>query len=123
MAKAVNFGVIYGQTAFGLAKTLGIPQGKAARYIKKYFERIPGVSAYMDGLVERAKRVGEATTILGRTRRIPELGRRGPARAYGEHRPEHAYPGERGGHPQGRDGEVERALEGDVGADGAHRAR
>ena len=84
VAKAVNFGVIYGQTAFGLAKTLGIPQGKAARYIKKYFERIPGVNAYMDELVERAKRVGEAETILGRKRRIPELGRRGPARAYGE---------------------------------------
>ncbi len=84
VAKAVNFGVIYGQTAFGLAKTLGIPQGKAARYIKRYFERIPGVNIYMDELVERAKRAGETSTILGRRRRIPELGRRGPARAYGE---------------------------------------
>ncbi len=84
VAKAVNFGVIYGQTAFGLAKTLGIPQGKAARYIKRYFERIPGVNLYMDELVERAKRAGETSTILGRRRRIPELGRRGPARAYGE---------------------------------------
>ena len=84
VAKAVNFGVIYGQTAFGLAKTLGIPQGKAARYIKRYFERIPGVNVYMDELVERAKRVGETETILGRKRRIPELGQRGPARAYGE---------------------------------------
>jgi len=84
IAKAVNFGVIYGQSAFGLARTLGIPQGRASKYIKKYFERIPGVSAYMNELIARAKREGYAETILGRRRRIPELRSRGAARAYGE---------------------------------------
>ena len=84
VAKAVNFGVVYGQSAFGLSRTLGIPQGRAGRYIKKYFERIPGVSAYMDELIERARRTGYAETILGRRRRIPELSSRGAAKAYGE---------------------------------------
>ncbi len=84
IAKAVNFGVIYGQQAFGLARTLGIPRGRAAKYIKSYFERIPGVDAYMSQLIETARRQGHAETILGRRRRIPELSRRGAARAYGE---------------------------------------
>ena len=84
VAKAVNFGVVYGQTAFGLAQTLGIPRGKAGRYIKTYFQRIPGVAIYMDELIERARREGYAETILGRRRRIPELSSRGAARSYGE---------------------------------------
>lgn len=84
VAKAVNFGVIYGQSAFGLSRQLGIRQGQASRYIKSYFEKIPGVDAYMNELVARAKSSGVASTILGRTRRIPELTRRGPAKAYGE---------------------------------------
>jgi DNA polymerase-1 len=84
VAKAVNFGVVYGQSAFGLSQTLGIPRGRAGRYIKKYFERIPGVAAYMDELIERARRDGYAETILGRRRRIPELASRGAAKAYGE---------------------------------------
>lgn len=84
VAKAVNFGVIYGQTAFGLGRQLGIPRGKAGSYIKKYFAKIPGVSAYMDELVEQAKKQGYASTILGRKRRIPELSRRGAAKAYGQ---------------------------------------
>ncbi len=84
VAKAVNFGVIYGQTAYGLGRQLGIPRGKAGSYIKAYFAKIPGVSAYMDELVETAKKQGYAATIMGRKRRIPELSRRGAARAYGE---------------------------------------
>ncbi len=84
IAKAVNFGVIYGQTAFGLAQVLGIPRGRAARYIKNYFQKIPGVDAYMGELVQRAKRDGYASTILGRRRRIPELLRRGATKSYGE---------------------------------------
>ncbi|MCA9714721.1 MAG: DNA polymerase I [Myxococcales bacterium] len=84
VAKAVNFGVIYGQTAYGLGRQLGIPRGKAGSYIKAYFAKIPGVSAYMDELVEQAKQQGYAATIMGRKRRIPELSRRGAARAYGE---------------------------------------
>jgi DNA polymerase-1 len=84
IAKAVNFGVIYGQTAFGLSRQLGIPQGRAGKYIKAYFERIPGVDAYMNKLIDDAKRQGFAETIFGRRRRIPELKARGAAKAYGE---------------------------------------
>ncbi len=84
VAKAVNFGVIYGQTAFGLGRQLGIPRGKAGSYIKAYLAKLPGVTNYMSALVEEAKRLGYAETIFGRKRRIPELARRGAARAYGE---------------------------------------
>jgi DNA polymerase-1 len=84
IAKAVNFGVIYGQTAFGLAQQLGIPRGKAGSYIRAYFEKIPGVDRYMTELIARAKARGYAETILGRKRRIPELASKGAARSYGE---------------------------------------
>ena len=84
IAKAVNFGVVYGQTAFGLAQALGIPRGKAGIYIRGYMEKIPGVDRYMRELIGLAKRRGYATTILGRRRRIPELARKGAARAHGE---------------------------------------
>jgi DNA polymerase-1 len=85
VAKAVNFGVIYGQSAFGLARALNIPQGRAGKYIKAYFKKIPGVSNYMTALIDIAKDTGFAETILGRRRRIPELRRKGGAsQAYGE---------------------------------------
>ena len=84
IAKAVNFGVVYGQTAFGLKQVLGIPQAKANLYIKRYYERIPGVKRYMEDLIAEARRRGFAETILGRRRRIPELARRGAARGHGE---------------------------------------
>jgi DNA polymerase-1 len=85
VAKAVNFGVIYGQQAFGLARQLNIPQGRAGKYIKAYFKKIPGVASYMDALIETAKDTGFAETIFGRRRRIPELRRKGAAaRSYGE---------------------------------------
>ncbi len=84
IAKAVNFGVVYGQTAHGLAQQLGIPRGKAGIYIRGYMEKIPGVDRYMRELISLAKRRGYATTILGRRRRIPELARKGAARAHGE---------------------------------------
>jgi len=84
IAKAVNFGVVYGQTAFGLAQQLGIPRGKAGSYIRAYFERVPGVDRYMRELITIASSRGYAETILGRRRRIPELGMRGPSRGYGE---------------------------------------
>ena len=85
VAKAVNFGVIYGQSAFGLARQLGIPQGRAGKYIKAYFKKIPGVANYMTALIDSAKDTGFAETIFGRRRRIPELRRRGAAaRSYGE---------------------------------------
>ena len=84
VAKAVNFGVIYGQTAFGLSRSLGIPRGKAGSYIKAYLEKIPGITRYLDELVEIADQRGFAETIFGRRRRIPELARKGASRSYGE---------------------------------------
>jgi DNA polymerase-1 len=84
IAKAVNFGVVYGQTAFGLAQQLGIPRGKAGSYIRAYFDRVPGVDRYMRELISIASSRGYAETILGRRRRIPELSMRGPSRGYGE---------------------------------------
>jgi DNA polymerase-1 len=84
IAKAVNFGVVYGQTAHGLAQQLGIPRGKAGSYIRAYFERIPGVDKYMRELIAVAGTRGFSETILGRRRRIPELERKGPARNRGE---------------------------------------
>ena len=84
VAKAVNFGVIYGQTAFGLSRSLGIPRGKAGSYIKAYLEKIPGITRYLDELVDIADQRGYAETIFGRRRRIPELARKGASRNYGE---------------------------------------
>jgi DNA polymerase-1 len=84
VAKAVNFGVIYGQTAFGLSRSLGIPRGKAGSYIKAYLEKIPGITRYLDELVDIADQRGFAETIFGRRRRIPELARKGASRNYGE---------------------------------------
>ena len=84
VAKAVNFGVIYGQTAFGLSRSLGIPRGKAGSYIKAYLEKIPGITRYLDELVDVADQRGFAETIFGRRRRIPELARKGASRSYGE---------------------------------------
>jgi DNA polymerase-1 len=72
-AKAVNFGIIYGQTPFGLARSLGIPVGEARAFIDTYFMRYPGIRLFIDKCVDDAKRVGYAETILGRRRPIPEL--------------------------------------------------
>jgi DNA polymerase I len=73
VAKAVNYGLIYGQSDFGLARALGIPRGEARRYIERYFERLSRVKAYMEEVVERTRELGDATTILGRRRPIPGL--------------------------------------------------
>ena len=70
LAKAVNFGIIYGQTAFGLAKSLGISQGEAAAFIAAYLEAFAGAAAFMDNLLDRCRRDGFVTTILGRRRAI-----------------------------------------------------
>lgn len=72
-AKAINFGIIYGISSFGLAKGTGLTQAEAQRYIDGYFERYPGVKAYLDGMKEAAHRDGYVTTILGRRRYLPEL--------------------------------------------------
>ncbi len=84
-AKAVNFGIVYGQQAFGLSQSLGIPFGEAKEMIDRYFEAYPGVRAYLDDTVAAAKEKGYAETMFGRKRHIPEL-RAGNAnqRGFGE---------------------------------------
>ncbi len=73
IAKAINFGIIYGQTDFGLARTVGIPRDQAKRYIADYFARYAGVAKYMEQLIAEAKRTSGARTLLGRFRPLPEL--------------------------------------------------
>ena len=72
-AKAVNFGIVYGISDFGLAQNLGIPVKTAGSYIKRYFERYPGVQAYLKNIVAQAREKGFAETIYGRRRPMPEL--------------------------------------------------
>ena len=72
-AKAVNFGVIYGMSGFGLAEELTISRKQAEQYIKDYFNRFRGVKAFMDKSVEQAKRSGSVRTLYGRKRAIPEI--------------------------------------------------
>ena len=72
-AKAVNFGIVYGISDFGLARNLGIPVGVASGYIKRYFERYPMVEAYLKESVQNAKEKGYAETLFGRRRPLPEL--------------------------------------------------
>jgi len=78
-AKAINFGIIYGMSAFGLANQLGIPQGEARRYIEAYFERYPGIRAYMDATRKLAHEQGFVTTIYGRRCHVPEINSKNPA--------------------------------------------
>lgn len=75
-AKAVNFGLIYGMSAFGLAKQLGIERSLAADYIKIYFERYPGVKAYMESTREKAAKDGYVETLFGRRLYLPEINSR-----------------------------------------------
>ncbi|HFQ5007522.1 TPA: DNA polymerase I [Vibrio vulnificus] len=72
-AKAVNFGLIYGMSAFGLAKQLGIPRGEAQVYMDKYFERYPGVMQYMEDTRSNAAQHGYVETIFGRRLHLPEI--------------------------------------------------
>jgi DNA polymerase-1 len=72
-AKAVNFGIVYGISSFGLGQDLNISRKEAERYIDKYFETYPNVKAYLDRLVAEAKESGYSTTMFGRRRPIPEL--------------------------------------------------
>lgn len=72
-AKAVNFGIIYGISEYGLAKNISQTPAKARQYIATYFERYPKIKIYLDNLVAQAKKDGYATTYLGRRRYFPEL--------------------------------------------------
>lgn len=72
-AKAVNFGIVYGISNYGLSQNIHISQRKADEYIKRYFERFPNVKLYLDGLIAAAKKRGYAVTMFGRRRTIPEL--------------------------------------------------
>ena len=72
-AKAVNFGIIYGISEFGLADNLNITNKEAKDYINKYFEKYPAVKAYMESCVEQAKQTGYAISLLGRKRKVDEL--------------------------------------------------
>ncbi|MBL4635907.1 MAG: DNA polymerase I, partial [Kofleriaceae bacterium] len=73
VAKAVNYGLIYGQSEFGLSRALGIPKGEARQHINRYFERFSKVREYMDEVVESAREAGAAYTVCGRRRPIPGL--------------------------------------------------
>ncbi|MGD9597995.1 MAG: DNA polymerase I [Steroidobacteraceae bacterium] len=72
-AKAINFGLIYGMSAFGLARQLGIDRGAAQQYVNRYFERYPGVKRYMDTTRERARRDGYVETVVGRRLYLPDI--------------------------------------------------
>jgi len=75
-AKAINFGLIYGMSAFGLARQLGIARSAAAEYVERYFARYPGVRQYMDSTRERARREGYVETVYGRRLYLPDIGSR-----------------------------------------------
>ncbi|WP_324752380.1 DNA polymerase I [Roseovarius sp. Pro17] len=77
-AKAINFGVIYGISGFGLARNLRIPRSEAQGFIDRYFERFPGIRTYMDDTVAFAKEHGHVQTLFGRKIHTPEIGAKGP---------------------------------------------
>jgi DNA polymerase-1 len=84
-AKAINFGLIYGMSAFGLAKQLGIPRGAAQEYIDLYFARYPGVRDYMEATREQAREQGYVETVFGRRLYLPDINaRNGQVRAGAE---------------------------------------
>ncbi len=75
-AKAINFGLMYGMSAFGLAKQLKVKRGEAQEYIDLYFDRYPGVKAFMDGIKEEARERGYVETVFGRRLYLPEINAR-----------------------------------------------
>jgi DNA polymerase I len=84
-AKAVNFGIVYGQTPFGLAQQLGIDRKEAERYIHAYFERYSGVRRFIDHTIADVRRTGVAVNMFGRRRPIPDMQSRNPnARGFAE---------------------------------------
>ena len=84
-AKAVNFGIVYGQTPFGLAASLGIDRREAETYIRQYFERYSGVKKFIERTIEEVRKTGVAKTLVGRERPIPDMNTRNPnARSFAE---------------------------------------
>lgn len=84
-AKTINYGIVYGIGAFGLAQRLGIPQSKAREYIESYFEQYPGIRAYMDKAKAEAREKGYVCTLAGRRCYVPEINAKIPSRrAYAE---------------------------------------
>jgi DNA polymerase-1 len=84
-AKAINFGIVYGISAFGLANQLGIDQGEAGAYIKTYFERFPGIRDYMDKTRAEVREAGFVSTVFGRRIHIPAIhSKSGAERQFGE---------------------------------------
>lgn len=84
-AKAVNFGIVYGQTAFGLAAQLGVPKAEAERYIRGYFERYAGVKKWIERTIAEVRQCGYTLTLHGRRRPIPDISARNPnARSFAE---------------------------------------
>jgi DNA polymerase-1 len=79
-AKAINFGLMYGMSAFGLAKQLGISRGEAQEYVDLYFDRYPGVKQYMDDIRARASEKGYVETVFGRRLYLPEINARNAQR-------------------------------------------
>lgn len=73
VAKSINFGIVYGISAFGLSQQLGIPVEEAQRHIQRYFERYPGVKQWIDRTLETARKEGCVRTLLGRIRYLPEM--------------------------------------------------
>ena len=107
-AKAINFGIIYGISAFGLARQLGISPGEARVYIEAYFKRYPEIRAYMDETKEQARINGFVLTPFGRRCWVPRIKDKIPSlRAYAERQAINApYAGRGGGYHQDGDGEV-----------------
>jgi DNA polymerase-1 len=86
MAKVINFGLIYGMSAFGLAGQLNLDRGAAQAYIDRYFARYPGVADYMQRTRETARRQGYVETVFGRRLYLPEINAKNPQRRQGAER-------------------------------------
>ncbi|MHA1530030.1 MAG: DNA polymerase I [Alphaproteobacteria bacterium] len=83
-AKAINFGVIYGISAFGLSNQLRIPRGEAQAFIDAYLERFPGIRAYMEATKQQAREQGYVETLFGRRIHTPDINQKGPGRGFSE---------------------------------------
>ena len=84
-AKAINFGIVYGISSFGLAKGANLSQAQAQKYIDQYFARYPQVKAYLDHMVSSARETGYVTTILNRRRYLPDITSKNyPRRSFAE---------------------------------------